>query len=52
MTQVNLAICLKRKHKDIMKLKMSNYQVEVNPKDISVFKVKLNGPQNSPYEDG
>ena len=52
MNNINPALCYKRKNKDIMKLKMSNYQVNVNPKDINSIKVKLNGPNNSPYEDG
>lgn len=35
-----------------MKLKMSNYQVNVNPTNINFLKVKLDGPVDSPYEDG
>jgi len=35
-----------------MKLKMSNYQVNVNDLDMNNLKVKLNGPVDSPYEDG
>ena len=41
----------KRKEKDLMRLLVSDYEVEVpNENNSSEFVVTFNGPKNSPYE--
>ena len=39
-----------RKQKDIMKLLLSKYEIELVDKNSSGFYVKFNGPKDSPYE--
>ncbi len=50
--KINLALCTKRKSKDIIKLQMKDYQVTVNKCDHSKMVVLLKGPVGSLYEDG
>ena len=41
----------KRKEKDVMKLLVSEYEVDVQGDSTSEFFVKFNGPKDSPYEN-
>ena len=50
--KINKGLCTKRKSKDIIKLKMSDYQVTVDTLDHSKLEVLFKGPDNSPYENG
>jgi len=43
---------MKRKQKDITRLQMSDYGVEMSPKDSSRMVVKFHGPKDSLYEGG
>ena len=41
----------KRKEKDVMKLLVSEYEVDVQGDTTNEFFVKFNGPKDSPYEN-
>jgi len=50
--KINLALCTKRKQKDIVRLQMKDYQVTLNKTDQSKLSVLLKGPPGSLYENG
>jgi len=50
--KINLALCTKRKQKDIIKLKMKDFTVEVDKQNNCKLSVLFKGPKNSPYENG
>lgn len=51
-TNINLAVCEKRKEKDVVRLLMSDYQVKQNPDIPHDFWVTFQGPKDSLYEGG